>query len=143
MCGCVMSEYWKRKLGAGESIIILDDFIEGQISFPTKNENFNPITDCQVTLKQFSDADSEEIVCELDECEITFPARKLRRLLKTIMKAKESDEPVKYKVNEHLKFAKNGKNYILESDDIIMITDIDDFCTLLQDLLLVFNEMID
>jgi len=118
-----MDQYWKGKIGAGESIIIIEDFIEGQISFPNKNnyDTFNPIMDCEVTLKQYSFGDNDEDLCQ----EIKFPARKLRPLLKAIRRD-----------------SRNFKNlYCL--DGKITITELEEFCELLYDLYLVFQEMVE
>ncbi len=119
-----------------------DDYIQGYISEPCTEGSFNPIMECEIYLTQITNPD-DMLIEGLNE--ITFPARKLRKLLKYMPKSKSRSS---YEITKSLTLVKySSKKYVLESNDlidyvIIKIIEIDEMIELLEDLLSMFDEMV-
>ena len=145
-----MEKYWQKKLGAGDSIIMLGDFIEAQVTYPTEDnkETFKPKEDCEVVLRQLIEEDMDVIadhyVLNTKYHEILFPADRLKELLRILRKVKEEKDGSKYEQlaikNEVIFVKKERQDFYLVND--IVVTEIEEFCAVLTELLSVYNEML-
>ena len=133
--------YWETKLGCGEGILCMTDYIEFSITYPTDEtaDNYNPIRDSKVLLKQYDSLLSDPI------SRLEFPARKLRKWRKVIGRV-QKDKPCQiYEiVNDVFLIIRRENEYRLESDTaLFFITDLKKFCEAIDDLLVIFEEQCD
>ena len=134
-----VEDYWRWRLGVGESIIAVNDFIECWISRPNLKDgpSYKPMKETQAFLKQYDYPRLD------DESLIEFPARKLKKVRKIIDRIRrEKQNCQKYEIATGVYFTvKPNKHYVLENGvNCIQINDFDDFIDIINDLFLVFEE---
>ncbi len=133
-----VEKYWEVKLGAGESILAINDYIEYWISYPSKEDvpSYNPIQECKVFMKQYDDPLMDDVAS------VEFPARKLRKLKKVLGKALKAKPCQKYEIEPGMTFTVKGRNkYEFETySAVIFVKDFEEFTEIINDLILLFDE---